>query len=68
MSEDGFKARAGLLMGRTWSGVSGYRALGVHGLGNVCCMSMGPGPGACGWQVQGHMWVGFTGWNLKQPV
>ena len=61
VGEDGFKARAGLLMGRTWSGVSGYRALGVCGLGTVHCMCMEPGPGACGWQGQGHLWVGVRG-------
>ena len=68
VGEDGFKARAGLLMGRTWSGVSGYWALGVHGLGTVRCMCMGSSPGACGWDGQGHLWVGLRGWNLKQPV
>ena len=48
LGEDGFKARAGLLVGRAGSGVSGYRAMNVHGLGPVHCMCVGPGPGSCG--------------------
>lgn len=43
------------------------RALGVHSLGNVCCMSMGPGAagGPVVWQVQRPYVGGVQGVELK---
>lgn len=53
LGEDGFKAAAGLLVGRAGSGVSGCRALGVPDLGPVHCLCVGLGPGPSG--GQGHV-------------
>ena len=80
LGEDGFKAGAGLLVGRAGYGVSGYRALGVPDLGPVHCLCVEPGPGPS--DVQGHVWgicelaggvvVGrlewpSAGWGLSLP-
>ena len=71
LGEDGFKAGAGLLVGRAGYGVSGCRTLGVPDLGPVYCLCVGPGPGPSG--GQGHVWDicelagGVVVGHLEQP-